>query len=127
MKTAFKIVISLLALVHFLGFIQAAFMPIDFLESFGVIYNDSLLRITTHFGLLLLIFAIFQTLAAVWTFQGKIEGIQLGLIAGLAMLLSFVLDLLLIQDQQIDYFLFAMGAITVVTAYLALPTNDEPQ
>jgi len=127
MIKAYKIVISLTALLHFGGFIQAAFMPADFLLQFGAEYNDSLLRITTHFGFLLLIFASIQTLAVVWTFKGKIEGIQLGLVAGLVMLLTFILDLILIKDVVVDYPLLAFGGATAITAYFALRNSKSLQ
>lgn len=119
MLTTYKIVISLAAFIHFAGFIQAVTMPASFLEPFGVEYNDTLHRITVHFRFLLLIFSILQALAAVWTFLGKIEGIQLGFVSGLAMLLVVLLDLIFVK-QGVDYPLLIFGTLIALTSFLAL-------
>lgn len=119
MLKIYKIVISLLALVHFGGFLQAVIMPVEFLKPFGAVYNQEIHRLTVHFGLLLMIFAFMQTVAAYWTFKGKVEGIQLGLVIGIVMLLATILDLML-MNQGMDYPLLAFGSLTTITAYLAL-------
>lgn len=119
MLKIYKIVISLLALVHFGSFLQAVIMPAEFLKSFGAVPTEEIHRLTVHFGLLLMIFAFMQTVAAYWTFKGKVEGIQLGLVIGIVMILATLLDLVII-GQGIDYPLLAFGALTTIAAYMAL-------
>jgi len=108
----YKVMISLAALSHFFGFVMASFMPVKFVEQFGLEYNDSLLRLSVHFGYLLLIFGTFQTIAALWTFKGKVEGIQLGLVAGIAMTLIVLPDLLIVK-KGIDYSLIIMRLLVL--------------
>ncbi len=122
MFLAYKIVISLLAMAHIVGFVTGVFFPAVILDDFGLEPNESLLPLAVHFGYLLLIFSAFLGVAVFWTFKGKIEGIQLGLVAGLGITLAFVLELTMVQE--LDYELMIMGVTTTVSAYLALKSRS---
>jgi len=112
MISVYKVVISLLTIAHIIGFVTGVFFPAVILDDFGLEPNESLLPLAVHFGYLLLIFSAFLGLAAFWTFKGKIEGIQLGLVAGLGITLAFVLELTMVQE--LDYELMIMGVTTTI-------------
>jgi len=98
---------------------MAVFSPPSMAKEFGVEYNESLFKLIFHFGLLLMIFSAFFILAAILTFKGKREGIQLGIVCGWGMLLAFVLDLMFVR-QGMEISLLTMGVLTTLTAHLAL-------
>lgn len=124
MLIAYKIVISLVALTHIIGFIMGVFMPESTLKQFGIEYSEDLQKIAVHFGLLLMIFAAFLSLAAYWTFKGKVEGIKLGIVAGIGLSLAFILDTIIV-GQELDYPLLIMGVLTTGTAFLALRSSSS--
>jgi len=119
MLIAYKIVITLVAIVHVIGFTMGAFFPASLVKEFGLEYNDSLHKLTVHFGLLLGIFSAYLILAAVWTFKGKREGIELGVVGGAGMLVAFILDLILV-GQGMEKPLLVMGVLTTLTSQMAL-------
>ena len=119
MLAIYKIIICISALIYFTGFIQASFMPSTYLEPLGANYDDTLLKLTVHYGFHLLILSAIQFLAAVWTFRNKVKGIQLGLVIGIGMLVTLVLDLTLV-NQGIDYPLLGLGVMITLTSFLLL-------
>jgi len=56
MLIGYKIVITLTAIMHVIGFGMAVSNPASMADQFGVEYNDSLFKLIFHFGLLLMIF-----------------------------------------------------------------------
>jgi len=124
MVLVYKVVIIIVTFLHLIGFAMGVFMPESMMSELGVESADGVLRMTVHFGLLLGIFSTYLTVATVWTFKGKKEGIQLGLVAGLCMTAAFIFDAILIGGKM-EYMLLAMGVVTTVTAYMALRAGDE--
>lgn len=124
MLNAYKAMISLSVLAHVGGFVKAISQPAEFLVPFGVEYGEHFSRVTAHFGFLLLTVGVFQALAAFWTFKGRTEGLHMGLLAGAMMTLTAVPDLFIV-DHAVDVPLVAIGALTVLTASLALRKSDS--
>ncbi|MFT5723506.1 MAG: hypothetical protein ACI9JN_000620 [Bacteroidia bacterium] len=118
MGLIYKVVISLVALLHIVGFAMGVFMPGAALGNFGIEYADNLVPIATHFGILMGIFGCYLGLAAFWAFKEKAEGFVLGILGGLCMSVAFIIDRIMIGGET-DYILLAMGILTAVTAYLA--------
>ena len=124
MLATYKIIICISAIVYFTGFIQASFMPSTFIEPLSADYNNTLMKLTVNYGFHLLILSAIQFLAAVWTFQNKVEGVQLGLLIGLGMLVTLVLDFILV-NEGINYPLLGFGAMIALTSFLLL-YNESP-
>ena len=119
MLIAYKIVLILATFGHIAGAVMGVFMPASTLEQFGLEYSDDLQRIAVHFGLLLMAFSAYLILAVYWTFKGRVEGIQLGVVGGLVMCVAFVLDLI-VMGQGPDLPLLIMAVLLALTSFLAL-------
>ncbi|PCH96852.1 MAG: hypothetical protein COB85_03230 [Bacteroidetes bacterium] len=124
MLIAYKVIISLVTVIHILGFAMGVFMPAEMAKEFGVEFTPELQRTFVHFGILLGIFSVFLAQATYWTFKGKAEGIHLGLLAGIGMTAAFFIDIAMVGGEM-DYMLLVMGLLTTGTAYMAGKSSSE--
>ena len=124
MGLIYKVIISLVAIVHIIGFAMGVFMPEAMFAEFGVEFAENLVPISIHFGLLLGIFASFLSLAAFWAFKGKPEGFTLGIVAGVGMTVAFIFDLIMVEANA-DYVVLVMGLLTALTAYMAQKAHNS--
>jgi hypothetical protein len=123
MKLTYKIIITLVTILHLVFSVMGIFMPETIAKDFGFEYSDAMQKVCVHMGLFALIFSGFLSVATYWTFKGKREGILLGLVAGGGMLLAAILDFALVTDSG-DLPLLIMALITIISAYLALKAHD---
>ena len=117
-KNIFKVVISLGALLHIIGFVMGAFNPSLMAEEFGATYNESIHKMTIHLALFFFAVAVCYSVSAFWSFQSKREGFQLGVALGFSTVGCFILDLLLV-GKDVDYMLLVMGLLLVLTGFFA--------
>ncbi len=122
-KSIFKIVISLGAIIHWIGVVIGLTNPKILAEEFGIHYSQEFHKLILHLALFFLVVAVFYSLSAFWAFKNKIEGFQIGIVIGVVTIVCFVIDLLLI-GKEIDYLLLAMGVLTTLTGYLAFKQSN---